>query len=170
MTEVWFRSMIDKPIPHFNQQRGCDRIKRRLRENGNAPIVLSDNTGFWTTKMPWVGHIVGSTNFLPVLVVRDPRSWIHMLLSQENRDRYAISIFSVVLVVLCCFPPLWSGTPESLGVTRSRMCYFLLQSDTSEFTARITATLRTPPVLSAKQESNEYQCSHRWFDAVENRT
>lgn len=82
-TMGWFTSLRTKTILHFNQQLESKfvlKIREQLRRNFNPTIVLDDDSGFWVTKLPWVRNVIGKEDFQPILVVRDPRSWISTIL------------------------------------------------------------------------------------------
>nr|XP_039248381.1 dermatan-sulfate epimerase-like protein [Styela clava] len=90
ITMGWFTSLITKPLLHFNQNLESKyilEIRRKLRQNFNPTVVLNDNSGFWITKLPWIRQVVGKGNFQPILVVRDPRSWVRIILYDRNTNR-----------------------------------------------------------------------------------
>ena len=86
----WLTSLISRPALLFNQLPSTTRVKEirmQLRTHPNPTVAIVDKTGFWMTKIPWIKHIVGHEKLLSVLVVRDPRAWIHAITTDQNKLR-----------------------------------------------------------------------------------
>lgn len=97
-----------------NVERNADEVhqlRSHLASYPNARVVLSLSSGAWTLKLPFIQGVLGAST-RTMLVVRDPRAWVHSLLFNSKPSLYSLSNMPRRLTSLfqrdaakACFPP-----------------------------------------------------------------
>lgn len=77
------RGSVERDVEYVRE------LRRHVVEYPNARVVLNLRSGSWTLKLPFIQEVVGPS-LKAIYVVRDPRSWIYLMLYNSKPSLYAL--------------------------------------------------------------------------------